>query len=124
MLTDANAHLPRIKHQRPLEPLQVAHYIKERSSYTVGDVIGMMYQLGDAALFFMRQGTPVRLEGLGILSPSLKLDGTVTITFRAEKPLLAELNRENSLKRITTHRKNIGKTLEELQQSAGERGQK
>lgn len=114
MLTDANPQFPRLKHNRPLDTQQLIRFIQGRSGLTAGDVVGMMYELSDTVLFFMREGTPVRLEGLGIFSPSLKLDGSIRVNFRADKSLTAELNRQNTLKHTATHRQNIGKRLTDL----------
>ena len=114
-LTDLNSDLPRIKLNKPLNTRDLIKYINARSGFVASDIVGMIYELHDVLLDFLRDGTPVRLEGIGIFSPSVKLDGKIKINFRADKGLIKELNLKHNLKRKITNRKNLGKTLSELE---------
>ena len=113
-LTEVNSKFPRVKLNKPVEKRDLINFIQSRSGYVSSDVVGMMYEFCDSILFFLKQATPVRLEGIGIFSPSLKLDGTIQIKFRPDKSLVRELNTSNSLKGHITNRHNIGKSLDDL----------
>lgn len=115
-LSDTNSTFPRIKLRDLVETRELMHYINRRSGFVSSDVIGMMYEFRDVILDFMRDARPVKLEGLGIFSPSIKLDGTINIKFRPDKSFVAELNQSNNLKDYITNRKNLGKTLSDLEQ--------
>lgn len=79
--------------------------------------MGMIYALKDTLMEKLKYATPVRLEGIGIFSPTLKLDGTLNVKFRPDKEFLKELNSQrNNLKERITNKKNIGKTLDDLQE--------
>ncbi len=122
-LTNTNSNFPRIKLNKPVEKNELIKFINSRSGFVASDIVGMIYELRDVILYYLRNGTPVKLEGIGIFSPSIKLDGAIRIKFRADKELVAELNRENNLKNRITNRKYLGKTLSELEKlSSGDSG--
>lgn len=118
-LTNTNSNFPRIKLNKPVEKNDLIKFINSRSGFVASDIVGMIYELRDVILYYLRNGTPVKLEGIGIFSPSIKLDGTIRIKFRADKELVAELNREHNLKNRITNRKHLGKTLSELEKLSG-----
>ena len=99
-LTNTNSKFPRLKLNKLKTTRDLMKYINQRSG------------------FHAREATPIRLEGLGIFSPSIKLDGTYNIKFRPDKSLIKDLNRENYLKPYITNRKNVGKTLTEIEASS------
>ncbi len=118
-LSQVNDRFPRLKLEKPLETRDMAAYISQRSTLSPPDVIAVIYALQDVLLHNLSMGRPVRLEGIGIFRPSLKLDGTLKIRFKADKFLLKELNRQkNNLKHKITHRENLGKTLSELEKQS------
>jgi len=69
--------------------------------------------LGDIQFYEKRLLT--FLEGIGIFSPSIKLDGTINIKFRPDKELVKELNLKNNLHKRIKNRENIGKRLTDLE---------
>ena len=44
----------------------------------------VLLELRDTVLFFTLQGQPVKLEGRGIYTPKISLDGTLRIGHRAD----------------------------------------
>ena len=117
-LTNTNSKFPRLKLNKPKTTRDLMKYINQRSGFVSSDIIGMIYEFRDVILNHAREATPIRLEGLGIFSPSIKLDGTYNIKFRPDKSLIKDLNRENYLKPYITNRKNVGKTLTEIEASS------
>lgn len=123
-LTETNAQFPRLKLNSPLEKRQLINYISHSSGFTAGDIMGMIYALRDVLMDHLKYATPVRLEGIGIFSPTIKLDGTVNVRFRPDKEFLRELNAQKEyLKDRISHKKNVGKTLEDLQELVSKAGE-
>ena len=115
-LSQVNDRFPRLKLEKPLETRDMAKYIAERSTLSPPDIIAVIYALQDVLLYNLSIARPVRLEGIGIFRPSIKLDGTLQIRFKADKSLVRELNlQKNNLKHKITHRENLGKSLSELE---------
>ncbi len=115
-MTDVNPQLPRIKLKSPVEQRDLIRYIVGSSGLVASDIVAMIYQLRDCLLHYLEDGVPLRLEGIGIFTPTIKLDGTIQIRFRADKSLVKELNQQNYLKKRIVNRKNIGKSLKELEE--------
>lgn len=67
-------------------------------------------------LFYNRTGRSVRLEGIGIFTPSMDLAGAVTVNHRGDRYLAAMLNPPGAFEGDITNRQNIGKTADELVQ--------
>ena len=116
-LTDINTQFPRLKLKSLLEKRQLINHISYGTTFSAADIMGMIYALRDVLLDNLKNATPVRLEGIGIFSPTLKLDGTIKIRFRPDKEFLRDLNTEkDNLRDRITHKKNVGKTLDDLQE--------
>lgn len=62
-------------HREVLSTDEVATRIQASSTLKKADVLAVITELGDLICEQMAQGNSVKLEGLGIFSPSLKLDG-------------------------------------------------
>lgn len=114
-LTDSNSEFPRLKLNRPQDTRDMMEYMNMRSGLVPSDIIAVIYEIRDALLRNLPEATPLRLEGIGIFSPSLKLDGSINIRFRPDKKLVRQLNgKKDRLKPRITNRKNIGKSLDDL----------
>ncbi len=99
---------------------KLMEYINRRSGFVSSDVIGMIYEFRDVIRYQLQDATPVRLEGIGIFSPTIKLDGTINIKFRPDKSLVKELNSSHNLKDRITNRKNLGRSLSDLEQTGND----
>lgn len=123
-LTDINTQFPRIKLKSPLEKRELINYISHSTGFSSGDIMGMIYALKDTLLNHLKYATPVRLEEIGIFSPTLKLDGTVNIRFRPDKDFLQALNgQKDNLREHITNKKNVGKSLDDLQDMVSTTGE-
>ncbi len=119
-LTELNDRFPRLKLQSPLDTRELLQIITQRSTLSSADTIAVIYALQSILIDYLSIARPVRLEGIGIFRPSLKLDGTIQIRFKPDKRLLKELNfQKHNLKKYITHPKNLGKTLAELETLGG-----
>jgi len=116
-LTDTNTQFPRLKLNSPLENRQLINYISNGSTLGAADIMGMIYALRDTLMHHLKYATPVRLEGIGIFSPTLKLDGTIKVRFRPDKEFLRELNsQKDNLRDHITNKRNVGKSLGDLKE--------
>jgi hypothetical protein len=118
-LSQVNNRFPRLKLEKPLNTRDLLNFIAERSTLSPADTIAVIYALQEALLYNLSLARPVRLEGIGLFRPSLKLDGSLRIRFKPDKQLLKALNEnKGGLKQKITHRKNLGKSLSELEAQA------
>ena len=99
---------PRMEMEGQISTDDLAESISEGSSFTTGDVKGMIAALARQLAFGMRNGMSVKIDGIGIFSASLALDDNLEVeavgndvrhnarsivvrgvNFRADKQLIA-----------------------------------
>lgn len=118
-LKDVAPLFPKIVLGKTTTKTELVDHIKERTGMHKSDVVGMLAELEDTLLHFLSMGRPVRLEGIGIFTPSIKLDGTIKINFRINKRLQERLNLKDTFTGEIKNKENIGKTMAELEAQAG-----
>jgi hypothetical protein len=79
-----------------------------RTGQTPGEVALMLIELAAAVLYFNRRGTPVKLAGLGVFSPSISRDGKLRINVRTDSKLVKGINGDAGFTGRVTNRDNIG----------------
>ena len=104
---------PRIRPARTVQTDELVAYIAQHTGYNAGDILHMLAEFHDAVVHFNRYGSGVKLEGLGIYMPNIRLDGTLDIQHRLDHRLKRDLNRGTFSGEIV-NRENIGKTADEL----------
>lgn len=110
---------PRMRLWQQVNLEEIAQQIHYASSFTPGDIIGLVHELGKEIARQMGEGKSVKIEGLGVFSPSLGLRQDKEresgekgdsrrnasslclrkINFRADKQLLYETSVHCSLER-------------------------
>ena len=118
-LKDVVPFFPKIVLGKTTTKTELVEHIKERTGMHKSDVVGMLAELEDTLLHFLSMGRPVKLEGIGTFSPSIKLDGTIKINFRINKRLQERLNMSGAFTGEIKNKENIGKTMAELEAQAG-----
>jgi predicted histone-like DNA-binding protein len=113
-LTDVNTTLPRIKLSRPVETRQLAQQVNQASTFSVADVYGSILAVAQAMTHALESASPVRLEGIGLFRPSIKLNGKITVKFKPDKQLLMALNQSRTIRVHIQNKKYLGMSLEEL----------
>jgi hypothetical protein len=68
----------------------------------------VLQELNEALLYFICQGTPVKLPGIGTFSPSINREGQYKVNLRADIALKNGLNAPGAYKGQVIHRSNIG----------------
>ena len=130
---------PRMEMEGQISTDDLAESISEGSSFTTGDVKGMIAALARQLAFGMRNGMSVKIDGIGIFSASLALDDNLEVeavgndvrhnarsivvrgvNFRADKQLIAMTRSGIRLERATykNHRSSARYTEEERRQLA------
>jgi len=115
-LTDNNPHLPRLILRSVADTRDLARLIADASSFSPPDTVGMIYALRYALLEFASDARPLKLEGIGIFTPSIQLNGKITIRFRPDKSLIRDLNGSQHFSGKIKNRKNISKSLSQLEE--------
>jgi len=64
--------------------------------------------------FFAKQGRAVKLEGLGLFTPTIGLEGSLDVGFRLDTSIDGELNVPGAFKGEVLNRENIGKSSADL----------
>lgn len=118
-LKDVLHLLPKIITGKTTTKTELVEHIKDRTGLHKSDVVGMLAELEDTLLFFLKMGRPVRFEGIGTFRPSVKLDGTIRINFRLDKHLSEKINLAGEFTGEMVNKENIGKTMAELEALAG-----
>ena len=104
---------PRVQPARTVQTDELVTYIAQHTGYNAGDILHMLAEFHDAVVHFNRYGSGVRLEGLGIYMPNIRLDGTFDVQHRMAPTLKRDLNR-GAFRGEIVNRENIGKTADEL----------
>lgn len=86
------AYGPRLELARTAQLEDVVEWMAQHTGLNTGEVVMVLYEIHDALLFFSRQGTPVKLPGVGTFTPSIDRHGAFRLNFRADPSLKRGLN--------------------------------
>lgn len=64
---------PRLVQRGQVSTDYIAKVLSQKSSFTKGDVIGLLQELADEMAYQMGDGKSVKLDGIGTFVPSLEL---------------------------------------------------
>ena len=79
-----------------------------------GTVSQAIFEIRDQIIEFCRAGRSVKIEGLGIWTPNISMDGTLDIQYRPDTALIYGLNVPGTFTGDIANRENIGKSPFEL----------
>jgi hypothetical protein len=105
---------PRVVLARTIQSREIAEYIGGRTSLNRGEIENVLSELNEALIFFMRQGSAVKLAGMGTFSPTVDLEGVLDVSVRMDTSVDGALNQDGAFKGEMVNRENIGKTATEL----------
>ncbi len=109
-----NAYCPRIKLGKQAGTDDLVEFIARSTGLNESGVRQVLLELRDAVLFFAQRGQPVKLEGLGIYTPTIDLDGTIGVGHRADPAIKRGLKDLSAFKGDVENREHVGKTGDEL----------
>ena len=105
---------PRLTLARTAQTPEIAELIAARTSMNCGEVENALSEFKAALLFYAKQGSPVKLEGLGTFTPTIDLAGTLNVGFRLDAGIDSALNGAGMYKGEIVNRENMGKSSNEI----------
>ncbi len=114
LLQAINAYGPQLDLNQTAQLTQIAEWMSSRTGLNKSEIVMMLQELNDAIIYFNKNGTAVKLPGVGIFSPSIKQTGKFRVTFRADTSLNKGLNAPDAYIGPIKNAKNIGLTNAEL----------
>ena len=112
-ITAIRKYRPELKRMKTMQTEELMEQLVQRTALTQGAVRQSVYELRDTLLMALRDGQGVRIEGLGIFSPTIRADGKLGISFRVDPRMLRELN-GGTLHSKILNKGSIGKSADEL----------
>ena len=109
-----SAYLPRIKLGKRAETDDLVEFIARSTGLNESGVRQVLLELRDTVLFFNLRGQAVKLEGLGIYSPKIDLEGTFGVAHRADNVLKKGYNAPDAFRGEIQNGENIGKSGDDL----------
>ena len=109
-----NAYRPRIEQGNTVQKPELLRSVSRATSLVEGTVDQTIKEVRDQIIEFCRSGRAVKVEGLGVFSPSIDLEGNLSISFRPDPAFANGLNVPGIFTGTILNRDNIGKTSNEL----------
>ncbi|MCB8920923.1 MAG: hypothetical protein H6662_04995 [Ardenticatenaceae bacterium] len=109
-----NAYRPKVKLGNMARNDDLVQFIARSTALNESGVAQVLLELRDAVIFFNQRGEAVKLEGLGIYTPAIDLDGNIKVNHRADTALTNALNTRGAFSGNIENSENIGKTGDEL----------
>ena len=109
-----NAYRPRIEQGNTVQKPELLRAVSRATSLVEGTVDQTIKETRDHIIEFCRTGRAVKVEGLGIFTPSIDLDGNLSISFRSDPALNFGLNMPGTFTGTIINREHMGKSAAEL----------
>ncbi len=113
-----NEYRPRIELGKRAEMDDLVEFIARGAVLNEGGIQQALLELRDAMLFFALRGQSVKLPGLGTFTPTIDLDGNLSISHRADMYVKQHLNIPGEFRGDIENRDSIGKTGDEVGRGA------
>jgi len=111
-----NAYRPRIELGNTVQKPEFIRAVSRATSLVEGSVDLSIKEMRDQIIEFCRSGRSVKVDGLGIFSPNIDLEGSLSISFRADPAFANGLNMPGTFSGTIRNRENIGLTTDEIVQ--------
>jgi hypothetical protein len=105
---------PRIDQGNTVQKPELLRSASRSTSLVESTIDQSIKELRDQIITYCRAGRAVKLDGLGIWTPSIALDGTFSIHYRPDPTFANELNMPGTFTGTILNRENIGKSPDEL----------
>ena len=109
-----NAYCPRIDQGATVQKRELVRALSRATSVVEGSMDQVMNELKYHIIEYCRAGRAVKVEGLGTWSPSIALDGTLSINYRPDPGFTYGINQPGEFTGPIINQENIGKTSEDL----------
>lgn len=108
LLQAIQAYGPKLELNQTTQLNEVADWMAMRTGVNKSEALLLLQEINEAILFFNRQGTPIKLPGIGTFSPSVKRDGGLNINLRTDMELKNGINAPSAYVGRVANRINIG----------------
>ena len=108
-----NAYRPRIEQGNTVQKPELIRAVSRATGIVEGTLDQSIKEVRDQIIEFNRAGRAVKVDGLGTFSPSIDLEGNLSISFRPDPAFANGLNVPGIFTGTVINRENIGKTSEE-----------
>jgi hypothetical protein len=109
-----NAYRPRIEQGNTVQKPELIRALSRATGLVEGSIDQATMELRDHIIEYNRAGRAVKVDGLGIFSPGIDLDGTLSINFRPDPALNHGINVPGTFTATITNREYIGMSSDEL----------
>ena len=82
-----NIYGPKLEHKPTAGLEKVSEWAAMRTGLNKSEVLMSLQEFSDAILNFCKDGTPVKLPGVGTFTPDIDREGNINIGFRADMAL-------------------------------------
>ena len=109
-----NAYRPRIEQGNTVQKPELLRAASRATGIVEGTLDQSIKELRDQIIEFNRAGRAVKVEGLGTFSPSMDVNGNLSISFRPSTAFSNGLNIPGIFTGKIINRENIGKSTPEM----------
>ena len=109
-----NAYRARTEQGCTVQKPELVRALSRATGLVEGSIAQSIKELRDQIIEFNRTGRAVKVDGLGTFSPSIDLNGNLSISYPPDSALNNGLNFPGVFTGTILNRENIGKTSEEL----------
>jgi ribosomal protein S16 len=109
-ITAVGAYRPRIEQAPRIDTAELAELLAMRTGMHESELRYVLTELRDVVAHALAQGHSVRIEGLGVFAPSLRVDGSFTVTVRVDRFQVRKLNHPGGFRGTVRNREHIGKS--------------
>jgi hypothetical protein len=109
-----NAYRPRVEQGNTVKRAELIRALSRATGLVEGSIDQATKELRDQIIEFNRAGRAVKVDGLGTFSPSIDLDGTLSINFRPDNALNHGINIPGIFTGTIINREFIGLTGDQL----------
>jgi nucleoid DNA-binding protein len=108
LLQAIQAYGPKLELNQTAQLNEVASWMAMRTGVNKSEALRLLQEINEAILFFNRQGTPLKLPGIGTFSPSVKRDGAININLRTDMAIKNGINAPDAYVGRMVNKNHIG----------------
>jgi len=109
-----NAYRPRIEQGNTVQKPELVRALSRATGLVEGSIDQSIKELRDQIIEFNRSGRAVKVDGLGTFSPNIDLNGSLSISFRADPVFANGLNVPGIFTGTILNREHIGYSSNDL----------
>ena len=109
-----NAYRPRLDQGNTVQQPELLRILSHGTGLLEGSVDHTIKELRDKITFYCCAGRAVKVEGLGIWTPTISLDGKLKIQYRPDPAFVYQINMPGVFTGTVLNKEYIGKSSDEL----------